>query len=222
MFEQLFSSVYTEFNFTSYLLCTLGSLVLGSVIALIHGKMNKTTPNFLMTVIALPAVVQTILMLVNGNLGTGIAIMGAFQLIRFRSMQCKPEEMIILFVAFTIGLATSAGYLGIATVFVIIVVLLMLLFHKLSHGAFSLQHRELKITVPETCNYSTEFEDLFKKYTSSSDLISVKTTNMGSLYRLTYDVVLNSNENTQDFINELRIRNGNLEIALGIFPDNVD
>ena len=92
--EQLFTSIYTEFNITSYLLCTAGSLLLGALLAMVHGKINKTTPNFLLTLVALPAVIQTVLMLVNGNLGTGVAIMGAFGLLRFRSMQCKPEEMI--------------------------------------------------------------------------------------------------------------------------------
>ena len=189
---------------------------------MVHGKLNKTTSNFLMTLVALPTIVQTVLMLVNGNLGTGVAIMGAFGLLRFRSMQCKPEEMVVLFAAFTIGLATSVGYLGIATVFVLIVSLLMILYKKLSNGAFNISHKELKITVPETCNYSTEFEDLFKKYTYSYELVGVKTTNMGSLYRLSYDIVLNPSESTQDFINDLRVRNGNLEIAIGVFPDNID
>lgn len=148
--------------------------------------------------------------------------MGAFGLLRFRSMQCKPEEMVVLFAAFTIGLATSAGYLGIATLFVLIIALLMIGYNKLSHGAFNIGHKELKITVPETCNYSTEFKDLFDKYTQSCELVGVKTTNMGSLYRLTYDVVLNAAESTQDFINDLRVRNGNLEIAIGVFPDNIE
>ena len=175
-----------------------------------------------MTVITLPMIIQTVLMLVNGNLGTGVAIMGAFGLLRFRSMQCKPEEMVVLFASFTIGLATSAGYLGIAALFVIIITLLMVGYSKLSHGAFNIAHKELKMTVPETCNYTSEFEDLFSKYTQSCDLVGVKTTNMGSLYRLTYDVVLNTAESTQDFINELRVRNGNLEIAIGLFPENIE
>ncbi len=220
--EQLFTSIYTEFNITSYLLCTAGSLLLGVLLAMVHGKINKTTPNFLLTLVALPAVIQTVLMLVNGNLGTGVAIMGAFGLLRFRSMQCKPEEMISLFTAFAIGLATSAGYLGIAAVFVIIMAILMFGFSSLTHGAFNLQHKELKITVPESVNFSTEFDDLFEKYTSSHEMVGVKTTNMGSLYRLTYDVVLRNSNDSQDFINELRMRNGNLEIALGIFPENVE
>ena len=220
MFEQLFASVYTDFTVTSYLLCTLASIILGSLLALIHNANNKTTPSFLLCLIILPAVLQTVLMFVNGNLGTGVAIMGAFGLLRFRSLQYKPEEMISLFSAFAVGLATSAGYLGITALFVIIVGVITTLFSNLLKRVFCTNHLELKITVPESVNYSTEFEDLFSRYTSSHEIVSVRTTNMGSLYRLSYDVVLNDIKETQNFINELRIRNGNLEISLGAFPES--
>ena len=182
---------------------------------MVHGKINKTTPNFLLTLVALPAVIQTVLMLVNGNLGTGVAIMGAFGLLRFRSMQCKPEEMISLFTAFAIGLATSAGYLGIAAVFVIVMAILMFGFSSLTHGAFNLQHKELKITVPESVNFSTEFDDLFEKYTYDHELQKVKTTNMGTLYELSYNMHIKGGDVPKEFLDELRCRNGNLNIVCG-------
>ena len=220
MLEQLFSPVFTELTVTSYLSCTLASFIFGSLLALVHNKNNRTTPSFLLCLIILPAVLQTVLMLVNGNLGTGVAIMGAFGLLRFRSLQYKPEEMISLFSAFAVGLATSAGYLGIAALFVLIVGFMTTLSSNLLQKVFCTKHLELRITIPENVNYSTEFEDLFSRYTSSHEMVSVKTTNMGSLYRISYDVVLNDLKETQNFINELRMRNGNLEISLGDFPES--
>ena len=158
-------------------------------------------------------------MLVNGNLGTGIAIAGAFGLIRFRSIQCKPEEIVIIFMATVAGLANAAGYIGISAVFTVIACLIMTVFYKANKGLLNNVHRMLKITVPEGTNYENCFNDLFKRYLKEHELVSVKTTNMGSLFRLTYDTVLMNSNETRNFINELRTRNGNLEITLGMFPE---
>ena len=166
----------------------------------------------------MPVVAQTVIMMVNGNVGTGIAVAGAFGLVRFRSMQYKAEDILLIFVAVTIGLATSIGYIGFAALFTILVCVIMTVFHVLE-GKLGQVHQELKITCPESMNYSDELSDLLDRYTSSYELLTVRTTNMGSLYRLTYDVVLKDRKEIQNFINELRIRNSNLEISLGIFPE---
>ncbi len=167
----------------------------------------------------MPLVTQTVIMMVNGNVGTGIAVAGAFGFVRFRSMQYKAEDILIIFVAVAIGLATSIGYVGFATLFTLIVSVLLFAFSKTASNGLTLTHRELRITVPEGVNYETEFASVLDKYTSSYELLSVKTTNMGSLYRLSYDILLKDIQLTQEFINELRVRNGNLEISLGVFPE---
>ena len=167
----------------------------------------------------MPLVTQTVIMMVNGNVGTGIAVAGAFGFVRFRSMQYKADDILIIFAAVAIGLATSIGYIGFAALFTLIVSTLLFAFSKTISNAFTVTHRELRITVPEGVNYEAEFASVLDKYTSSYELLSVKTTNMGSLYRLSYDILLKDFQLTQEFINELRIRNGNLEISLGIFPE---
>ena len=171
-----------------------------------------------MTLILMPVVAQTVIMMVNGNVGTGIAVAGAFGLVRFRSMQYKAEDILLIFVAVTIGLATSIGYIGFAALFTLLVCIIMTVFHKLQ-GQLGQLHQELKITCPEGMNYSEELSDLMERYTVSNELLTVRTTNMGSLYKLTYDIVLKDKNEIQNFINELRIRNSNLEISLGAFPE---
>ncbi|MBR2701119.1 MAG: DUF4956 domain-containing protein [Erysipelotrichaceae bacterium] len=179
--------------------------------------MNKSNPSYQMTLILMPVVAQTVIMMVNGNVGTGIAVAGAFGLVRFRSMQYKAEDILLIFVAVTIGLATSIGYIGFASLFTFIVCVIMTVFKKT--GNFGRQHLELRITCPESMNYAEELNDVFEKFTASSELLSVRTTNMGSLFKLTYDVVMKNRNEIQNFINELRIRNSNLEINLGVFPE---
>ena len=220
MFDILFSPLFSDsFGFTDYIISAFASLLLGALLALVHRRNMKSNPSYLLTLILMPLVTQTVIMMVNGNIGTGIAVAGAFGFVRFRSMQYKAEDILLIFVAVAIGLATSIGYIGFAALFTIIVVSLVALFGKTIGSTEAISHRELRITVPEGVNYEEAFNDLFSKYASSCELLTVKTTNMGSLYKLTYDIVLRDYHNIQEFINELRIRNGNLEIALGIFPE---
>ena len=219
MFEQLFTSIYSStITLEVFLICTAASVVLGTLLALLQGRLNKSNPSYQMTLILMPVVAQTVIMMVNGNVGTGIAVAGAFGLVRFRSMQYKAEDILLIFVAVTIGLATSIGYIGFATLFTLLVCVIMVVFHKLE-GQLGQRHQELKITCPEGMNYTEEFSDLMDRYTVSSELLTVRTTNMGSLYKLTYDIVLKDRKEIQNFINELRIRNSNLEISLGVFPE---
>ena len=220
MSQLLFNPIFTfSFDGTAFLICTAASLILGGLLAAVHSRLSRTTVSMLMTIVLLPFVVQTVLMLVNGNVGTGIAIAGAFGLIRFRSIQCKPEEIIIIFVATAIGLATSAGYLGIAAILTFIVIAMMAGFQLLTGNSAIRQHRQLKLTVPEGVSYDEVFNEVLDRFTVYHDLQSVRTTNMGSLYKLTYDVIIKDNHNIQNFLNELRVLNGNLEISLGTFPE---
>ena len=169
----------------------------------------------------MPAVTQTVIMMVNGNIGTGLAVAGAFSFVRFRSQQYKAEDILLIFVAVVIGLACSIGYLGFAALFTLIVIAVLALFHSLFSSSLSSGHKELRITVPEGMDYESELGEVLAAHTSYCELLSVKTTNMGSLFRLTYDIVLRDPANSRSFINELRVRNANLEISLGILPENI-
>ncbi|WP_427910113.1 DUF4956 domain-containing protein [Pelotomaculum schinkii] len=197
------------------LLCTLASLVLGLGVAGIYMYRNNYTKNFVVTLALMPAMVQLVIMIVNGNLGVGVAVMGAFSLVRFRSIPGSSREIGSIFFAMAVGLATGMGYLVIAALFLLIVGLMTMLLNTVSFGEQKTTAKELRITIPENLDYAGLFDDLFSKYTQKAELVRVKTTNMGSLYELRYHIALKGTEIEKSFLDELRCRNGNLNIAIG-------
>jgi uncharacterized membrane protein YhiD involved in acid resistance len=198
-----------------FLLCTAVSLVLGLVAALVYMYRNSYNKGFVVTLAILPAVVQLVIMLVNGNLGAGLAVMGAFALVRFRSIPGSAKDIAAVFLSMAIGLATGMGFLAIAALFVLIIGLVNIIYSHIPIGTSASAKRQLKITIPETLDYDDAFTSAFAEYTSASELVSLKTTNMGSLYKLFYEVTLKPGASDKQFVDELRTRNGNLEIALG-------
>lgn len=214
MLKSLFSSTASSIELWAILVCTLVSIILGIIIAYTHKKTSKYSKNFLVTLAILPALVETVMIMVNGNLGTSVAIVGAFSLVRFRSIPGTSKEILSVFFAMAIGLATGMGHIFFATIITIIISLSIILFSKLKIFDTKDEERILKITIPENLDYTNMFEDIFKKFTNESKLESVKTTNMGSLFELSYRIVFNKNINEKEFIDELRVRNGNLKIML--------
>jgi hypothetical protein len=199
----------------SFLVCLTASLVLGLIIAGIHMYRNSYSRGFVVTIALLPAMVQMVILLVNGNLGTGVAVMGAFSLVRFRSVPGKAEEISSIFQAMAVGLATGMGYVGMAVLFALIMGGVNILLAFLKFGQQKTGVKVLKITIPESLDYTSVFDEVFALYLKNWDLNQVKTTNMGSLYKLDYEVVLKNNGEEKKLIDDLRCRNGNLEIFLG-------
>lgn len=213
----LFAPIYTEeVTLSVYLLCFLVSLFCGALIALATSFRARLSRSFLLSVFLIPAVVQTVIMLVNGSIGTGLAVMSAFSLIRFRSAPGTAKEIVAIFAAMAAGLACATGYIFLAVIFSVIVTVILLIAAVVRLPENDDLSRELRITVPESLNYAHEFDDLFEQYTASHKLTTVKTTNMGSLYKLVYDIRLKSEDCIQPFIDDLRCRNGNLEIAIAL------
>lgn len=211
MFNSILSS--NGLSIGSVLICIATSLILGFVIALVHMKTSKYSKNFLITLTILPMLVQLVMMMVNGNLGTSVAVLGAFSLIRFRSIPGNSREITSIFFAMAIGLATGMGHILFAVIMTIIISAILVVF-KYSKFGNNKNNKILKITVPENLNYGSLFDDVFEKYTNSNELTKVKTTNMGSMFELTYDIILKNNQNEKEFIDELRCRNGNMKIIL--------
>lgn len=205
----------TGVTLTEFILCTGGALVLGILIAAVHMYKNRYTKNFILTLTMLPVVVEAVIMLVNGNLGTGVAVMGAFSLVRFRSVPGNSREIGSLFLAMAVGLAAGMGYLGIGFLLVLIVGAATILFVAIPFGEERGQGKDLKITIPESLDYSGIFDDVFEKYTDGAELIKVKTVNMGSLYELHYQVQLKDQKLEKAFLDDIRCRNGNLNIVCG-------
>ena len=213
LFTSILMTDASSFSIGSFLICTLVSLVLGLLVALQYMYRSTYKKNFVVTLALMPAIVQMVIMLVNGNLGTGVAVMGAFSLVRFRSVPGSSKEITSIFLVMAVGLATGMGYLAIAALFVIIIGLVNIAYNSLSFGEQTANTRDLKIMIPESLDYSDIFEDLFQKYTRSSELQEVRTANMGSLYKLNYRITIKDPNQEKKFIDELRCRNGNLEIS---------
>ncbi|WP_029278223.1 DUF4956 domain-containing protein [Carnobacterium jeotgali] len=217
--SELFNSLYMEstsaFSITSFLLCTVSSLVLGGFIAWTYMYRNQFSKGFVMTLFLLPAMVQMVIMLVNGNVGAGVAVMGAFSLVRFRSVPGSAKEISSIFLAMAVGLATGMGYIGFAVVFAVIICGAMVGLNLSSFGEMGERVRLLKITIPENLDYSAVFDDIFEQFLSNYQMIRVKTTNMGSLFRIEYTIELKDQNQEKQFIDALRCRNGNLEIICG-------
>lgn len=214
MLNSLFSTIITDgITPGSFAICTAVSLLCGFILSLSHSFKNPSSKSFAVTTALVPVIVEVIIMLVNGNLGTGIAVAGAFSLVRFRSAPGSAREILSIFTAMAAGLATGVGYVGIAIIFTVILSLASIIYTLSGFGENADTERELKITVPEDLSYTDMFEDLFCEHTSYHKLKSVKTTNMGSLYRLTYTLRLKNLESEKALIDGMRCRNGNLEIS---------
>ncbi len=205
----------TEITTSAFFACTAVSLLLGLGAAALSMYKNKYSQSFVLTLAMLPAVVQLIIMLVNGNIGVGVAVAGTFGLVRFRSANGTAREIGSIFLVMAIGLATGMGYLLLAAAFFAIMAAFTLLLTATGFGAGRADERELKITIPENLDYDGLFDDLFAKYARSAELERVKTTNMGTLYELSYKLVLRDAHATKAFLDELRERNGNLSIVCG-------
>lgn len=200
------------FSTGAFFICIVAALVLGMVIAAAHMYKNTYSKSFIMTLVLLPSIVALVIMLVNGNLGAGVAVMGAFSLVRFRSIPGTAREIGSIFLAMAVGLAAGMGYIGAAAIFVIIMELANLLFLKSSFGDRPKLERSLRITIPESLDYTDVFKEVFKEYLAECQLVSVKTTNMGSLFKLEYRIMLKEADTEKKLIDDLRCRNGNLEI----------
>lgn len=214
----MLNSIFTEtvsnsITLAQMIICTFTSLGLGLGLALLHTYRNTYSRNFIMTLAILPAVVQAVIMLVNGNLGTGVAVMGAFGLVRFRSVPGNAREIGSVFLAMAIGLATGRGYLGIAAFLLLIIGAAILILAAVPFDRQTFQKKELKVTIPENLDYCGIFDDIFLKYTKNADLLKVRTTNMGSLYELCYRIELKKAEEEKAMIDDIRCRNGNLTIV---------
>lgn len=217
IFQGIFdSSTATTISVPQFLLCILVSLIIGIFLAFIFSLQNTYTKSFVVTLALLPSIVCVIIMMVNGNVGTGVAVAGAFSLVRFRSAPGTAEEIGTLFLSMGAGLITGMGYLGYAVLFSLVLGVVMLLLNKIN-GRYSRTNekdKSLRITIPEDLNYTAVFDDLFAAYTEKHEVISVKTSNMGSLFKLCYHITLKDPSTEKEFIDALRCRNGNLEISI--------
>lgn len=199
----------------SFLICTATALVLGLLVALCFSFRAQFSGSFAITLAILPAIVAVIIMMVSGSIGAGVAVAGTFSLVRFRSEAGTARQIGAVFLAVALGIACGMGYVVLAAVFFAIVTVFFLLLTAVNFGVQTGTHRELRITIPEDLDYEGIFDDLFDTYTTGHTLDRVKTTNMGTLYEISYTVTLRDEKKIKAFLDEIRTRNGNLTVICG-------
>ncbi len=223
MFGNAFTSVITgnEITIGMFLLCSLSSLVLGLLTALAASFRSSRSKNVILSLIVLPVIVQVVIMIVNGNIGVGLAVAGAFNLVRYRSNPGTASDILLIFLSMAIGLVNGMGYLLLAVIFTITALVIYMACVLLGLSGRT-RGKELKVTIPESLNYSHIFDDIFEKYTKAHVLTRVKTTNLGSMYQLFYHIEMKNDDDEKEMIDEIRCRNGNLDIICGMTPDSIE
>lgn len=222
MLNSILVNTSTSIDIVGVTLCALCALIYGFIIALVHKKTSKYNKNFLITITMLPIIVMSVIMLVSGNLGMGVAVAGTFSLVRFRSIPGTSKEILSVFFAMAIGLACGVGYVVFAGIITLLVSIIILILNRVKIFEKNSSEKYLRITIPEDLDYSGVFDEVLKKYTEYYHLEQVKTTNLGSMFELKYNVILNGKTNEKKFIDDLRIRNGNLKIVLSDDTSLVD
>ena len=216
MLNQLFNDVFTSTAVKPLtMLEAIGvAFILGLVVAKVYQYKTVYSKSFVMSLALLPALIAVVIFLVNGSLGAGVAVMGAFSLIRFRSAPGGAKELVSIFLAMTIGIAIGMGYLVFAGAFTLIMSVAIVLLETINFGQMKHSIRQLTIVIPESLDYESIFDDIFDKATNHLELASVKTSDMGSLFKLKYIIQLNGKMTEKELMDALRTRNGNLEIAI--------
>ncbi|MBQ7836084.1 MAG: DUF4956 domain-containing protein [Clostridia bacterium] len=216
MLETIFQTATGAITLTEALICIAVSLVLGIAVSLCYlFKNGSSTKSMAVSLVLLPTLVQTVIMMVNGNLGAGVAVLGAFSLIRFRSVPGSARDICCIFTSMAIGLGCGMGYVVFSAIFAVIVCVAQLLLTVLPYGDKKIEDKELRIVIPETLDYMDAFDSIFSEYTRECKLMQVKTTNLGSMFDLRYKIQLRDPSKEKKFIDEIRCRNGNLTVSVG-------
>lgn len=222
MFTGILNENAAYLSFEEGAICTLASLVLGLWIVFVYSRQGYSSKNFKITLALLPALVQLVIMMVNGNLGTGVAVLGTFSLVRFRSVPGSAREILFIFFAMAIGLATGMGFLTFACFISFVIGLASLLLNCLPLQNGAAAKKDLHITIPEDLDYTEIFDDIFVQYLKQAELIKVKTVQLGSMFEVYYQITLKDIKQEKALIDAIRCRNGNLSVIVSRRQVNSD
>lgn len=217
MFKGLFDTDMTAVvSVGDFMKCMICAMLVGLILALVYMFRTRYTKSFVVTLALLPAVVCVVIMMVNGNVGAGVAVAGAFSLVRFRSVPGTAKEIAMIFLAMGAGLICGMGYLGFAVLFTVVMSVLCLVYNAIDFGEKknAALYKTMHIVIPEDLDYTEVFQEILEEYTKTYELVQVKTTNMGSLFKLTYNITIKNPAKEKEMIDALRCRNGNLEITI--------
>ncbi|MBR3517039.1 MAG: DUF4956 domain-containing protein [Lachnospiraceae bacterium] len=212
MFTSYLVNAAGELTAEGALISLLASMICGLVIAALYMVRSDYSKNFVIALVILPALVQVVITVVNGNLGASVAVMGAFSLVRFRSAPGSAKDITAIFFAMAVGLANGMGYVLYSATVVGVVGVIYLLLTLSAFGERGVKEKHLKVLIPESLDYTTVFDDVFAKYVKRSELTKVKTTDLGSIFELNYQITLKDAKQEKEFLDALRTKNGNLTI----------
>lgn len=212
LFKTIFTGSFTVMQFS---IAIVVSMMLGFLVSLFYMYKNTHTKSLALTLVLIPAIESVVIMMVNGNLGAGIAVAGSFSLIRFRSVKGSARELTCIFLSMAIGIICGTGYVVVAALFTVILLAVSFILTTLNFGNNE-NDKYLNIVVPESLNYDEAFNEVLKKYTKEYELLNVKTINLGSLFRVEYRISLKKNTSIKNMIDEIRVLNSNLEVSCGM------
>ncbi len=212
MFTSYLVNAAGELTTEGALISLVASMICGLVIAALYMVRSDYSKNFVIALVILPALVQVVITVVNGNLGASVAVMGAFSLVRFRSAPGSAKDITAIFFAMAVGLANGMGYILYSATIVGIVGVIYLFLTLSGFGEHGVREKHLKVLIPESLDYTTVFDDIFEKYVKRSELTKVKTTDLGSIFELNYQITLKDAKQEKEFLDALRTKNGNLTI----------
>jgi hypothetical protein len=215
MFNSILTGSTSTLSIASVLICMLVSVICGIIIALVYRKCQHASKSFLLTIAMLPAIVMAVILMVNGNLGVGVAVAGSFSLVRFRSLPGRASDILVIFLSMAVGLVTGMGYAVFALILSIVLSIAIFVLSKISFLDADPVYRNIRINIPEDLDYTNVFSDVFAQYTSKATVESVRTINLGTMYQIEYDVELNDVNEEKNMIDALRVRNGNLPVISG-------
>ncbi len=214
------SIIGTSFSLAAFLTCLAAALICGVITCFAASYRTNATKSYRTSLILIPMIVTTVILMVNGSIGTGIAVAGTFSLVKFRSIPGDAKQIVSIFLAVASGLACACGYVALAVLFTLIVAAVMCLIAKVPMADDRMLM--LQVLVPENLNYMTDFNDLFEKYTKKHGLSKVRTTQMGSLYKLCYGIEMKDGSKIKEFMDDIRCRNGNLEVMICSLTDGAE
>lgn len=222
MLDSIFdvSLATTELTFSNAIITILISIILGGIISLTYMKTNSQgySQSFTLTMVLLPSIVAIIILLIGSNVARAFSLAGAFSIIRFRSAPGDPKDISYVLFTMAAGLACGVGSFGYAVLFTLILCLLMVLLNRFRFGASKTQMKTLKVTIPENLGYEEAFDEVFKKHNVDYELRKIRTTELGSLYELVYNIKIDHLTNQKAFLDDIRCRNGNLDLSLTMSP----
>lgn len=215
MFISVLNGAASTLSITAVLICLAASAACGLMIALVYRACEHPNRGFSLTLAILPAIVQIIILMVNGNLGVGVAVAGSFSLVRFRSLPGKASDILIIFLAMGVGLCTGMGYVWFALAATAAICAIYLIYAKSGILEADDSYRNIRITMPEDLDYTNVFEEVFRQYAKSFEIESVRTVNLGTMFQAEYSIRLKDVGKEKEMLDQIRVRNGNLPIICG-------